>query len=145
MRSQRFDTGRGGSIRVATILGRQLRDQTESLETVKRPVERSGTELHSGERLDVLDQRVAVFRTVGEARQDQYRRVARSTKDVVCVVVSGSKSKSPNTVTDRSVNVIVGYLRSSCNCTVSDEREWVSDCSLASVTQPSGEAATMRR
>jgi hypothetical protein len=65
---------------VPSILGGQFRNQAESLETVKRPVERSGSKLHSGEALNILDQRVAMFRTVSEARQDQDRRVTSPTQ-----------------------------------------------------------------
>ena len=37
------------------------------------PVERARLKLHARKRLDILHQRVAVFRSVGEAREDQCR------------------------------------------------------------------------
>jgi hypothetical protein len=67
---------------VPSILGGQFRNQAEPLETIKRSVERSGSELHSGESSDVLDQRVAVFRTVSETRENQDRGVTGPTQHI---------------------------------------------------------------
>jgi hypothetical protein len=67
---------------VTSILGGQFRNQAETLETVERAIERSRSKLHSGKALNVLDQRIAMLRTVSEARQDQDGRVTSPAENV---------------------------------------------------------------
>src|SRR5579863_1301797 len=88
----------GDPIRSPAIFGAQGLDPPLLLEPGNRAVERAGTEARTAELLDVLDHRVAVFRSVGQAGKHQQRRVgvvaklgdvlafyyaARTTHDVV--------------------------------------------------------------
>src|SRR5689334_16562073 len=57
------------------LVGGQRLDEPEPLEPVQRAVERARPELDLRELPDVLDQRVAVLRPVGQADQDQHRRL----------------------------------------------------------------------
>src|ERR1700759_1317844 len=50
---------------------------------VERAVERARSQLDAGESLDVLDQRIAVLRPVGQADQDQHRHLAGPAEHVL--------------------------------------------------------------
>ena len=78
VRTQRGDTGLRGAIRVTPILGRQLHYQAQPFETVECPVQGPRSELDSREFFDVLNQCVAMFGTVSEAREDEDGRVTGS-------------------------------------------------------------------
>ena len=58
-------------------------DQAEPLQPVQRAVQRAGPELHVGQLLDVLDQRVTVLGSVGQAYQYQHRRLAGPAQHVL--------------------------------------------------------------
>src|SRR5580704_19108935 len=67
--AQRRRPRRGDAVGMAPVVSGQRLDQAESLEPVQRTVERARTELDAGQLLDVLDERVTVLGTVGEADQ----------------------------------------------------------------------------
>ncbi len=65
------------------VVSGQRLDQAEPFKPVQRAVKRAGPELDAGEFLDVLDQDVAVLGSVGEADQDQHRRLADPAQHVL--------------------------------------------------------------
>src|SRR6202030_4091771 len=82
-------------------------------EPVQRAVQRAGPELDTGQLLDVLDQRVAVLGSVGQADQDQHRRLADPAQHVLLgqAVRSAHRQLPPNTSTNISVNVVAATGR----------------------------------
>src|SRR5258708_5866855 len=65
------------------FVGGQRLDGAEPLKPGQRAGEGAGAEVDAGELLDVLDQRVAVLRTVGQADQDQHRHLAGPAQDIL--------------------------------------------------------------
>src|SRR5258706_7666918 len=75
--ADRLGAGRGDPVRPAAVLRRQRLDQALRLEPADRAVERAGAEGGAGDLLDVLDQRVAVLRPVGETGEDEHATLQR--------------------------------------------------------------------
>jgi len=62
-------------VRATTVVGFERLDQASFFQSGDGPVESAGTELHSPELLDVLEEGVTVLGAAGEAREDQDWRV----------------------------------------------------------------------
>jgi len=70
--------GAGESIRPPAIVARQRLDPLSRLEPRDRAVERARAELLTRDHVNVLRHRVAMLRTVGEADENQQRRLGEA-------------------------------------------------------------------
>src|SRR5262245_18968406 len=89
--------GSGEAVGPAPIVGGQRLDPAARLEPRDRTVERAGTRLPSGERLDVLHHRVAVLGAVGQRDQDVEGRLRKATQagQFVVALLHGSSTRRP--------------------------------------------------
>jgi 2-dehydropantoate 2-reductase len=81
MLCERGAAGAGQTVWMSAIFSRERLDQALFLESRQRSVERSGAESHSRETLDVKCDRIAVFGTLGQARQHEQAWICRSFSD----------------------------------------------------------------
>src|SRR5581483_4106112 len=77
---ERRFAGSGEPIRTAAINGREGLDQSLFFQSGDGAIEGARAELDAGEGGDVLDQGVSVLGTVGQAGQDEHRRVVLATQ-----------------------------------------------------------------
>ncbi len=110
------NTIRRYAVRVAPVLARKRFDEPEVLQAVQGAVQRARAQPHTRKGHNVLDERVAVFwasaRLVKISTDASPARRNASSPGLLAVWWPGVIDRSPSTVTNISVNEVVGETRS---------------------------------